>query len=429
MKIKNGAFLISFILIHLSVLAQNNRVNLFLNTREIILTFIAFILLSPVYLFPQEKYYTFSELRGMEDSSGNTHLFYRLYYYKYIPNYEESSSNMYHWDLSADIDTIFLYSGYYYNPAWQGGSGVGQVEFWNNDPSKYIYIYSGGEIDADGGIARYDGKGMQFGIDIPQLIGISRQNDSIVFTGTQTWETFKSTAGGKNFFIINDSVQFYSLDPYQDKVLFGGYDYELLAKSTDGGITYKVFDNFHNVLPVPEILYDKDTSHIYLLHWDTLYVSSDRGNTWEEKLHVQPVANKTAYICIDGSKSGVIYFAYMNNIYYSKNYGENFTLFKTMNQDIVGIYKKSGTDIIYAATEFKLMEITGDSVKILKRLPLSPSMLNFFPLAKGDKWIYKERSTIIPEVKWDGKNFSSGVYLYKITAGDFIAVKKMLLIK
>ena len=40
------------------------------------------------------------------------------------------------------------------------------------------------------------------------------------------------------------------------------------------------------------------------------------------------------------------------------------------------------------------------------------------------------------EVKWDGKNFSSGVYFYriaihsdKITAGNIISVKKMLLIK
>ncbi|MBK8553215.1 MAG: T9SS type A sorting domain-containing protein [Ignavibacteria bacterium] len=33
------------------------------------------------------------------------------------------------------------------------------------------------------------------------------------------------------------------------------------------------------------------------------------------------------------------------------------------------------------------------------------------------------------EVKFDGSNFASGVYFYKITAGNFSAVKRMFLIK
>ncbi len=33
------------------------------------------------------------------------------------------------------------------------------------------------------------------------------------------------------------------------------------------------------------------------------------------------------------------------------------------------------------------------------------------------------------EVSWNASNFSSGIYLYKLTAGDFNLVKKMTLIK
>ena len=33
------------------------------------------------------------------------------------------------------------------------------------------------------------------------------------------------------------------------------------------------------------------------------------------------------------------------------------------------------------------------------------------------------------EITWDARNFSSGVYFYKIKAGDFVDVKKMILIK
>ena len=33
------------------------------------------------------------------------------------------------------------------------------------------------------------------------------------------------------------------------------------------------------------------------------------------------------------------------------------------------------------------------------------------------------------QVDWDGSNYTSGVYFYKLTAGDFVEVKKMLLVK
>jgi hypothetical protein len=33
------------------------------------------------------------------------------------------------------------------------------------------------------------------------------------------------------------------------------------------------------------------------------------------------------------------------------------------------------------------------------------------------------------EVKWDARNFASGMYFYKLTVGEFTAVKKMVLVK
>ncbi|MFI5145287.1 MAG: T9SS type A sorting domain-containing protein, partial [Ignavibacteria bacterium] len=35
----------------------------------------------------------------------------------------------------------------------------------------------------------------------------------------------------------------------------------------------------------------------------------------------------------------------------------------------------------------------------------------------------------IYEVEWDGSNFASGVYFYKLAAGDFVETKKMVLMK
>jgi hypothetical protein len=33
------------------------------------------------------------------------------------------------------------------------------------------------------------------------------------------------------------------------------------------------------------------------------------------------------------------------------------------------------------------------------------------------------------QVEWDGSDFPSGVYFYRIQAGDFVKTKRMLLIK
>lgn len=37
----------------------------------------------------------FSELKGMEDAQGNTHLLYRIHSYQHGPNYESGTNNIY----------------------------------------------------------------------------------------------------------------------------------------------------------------------------------------------------------------------------------------------------------------------------------------------------------------------------------------------
>lgn len=43
--------------------------------------------------------------------------------------------------------------------------------------------------------------------------------------------------------------------------------------------------------------------------------------------------------------------------------------------------------------------------------------------------IYSGKSTIYHVVEFDGRDFASGLYYYRIQAGEFQKVKKMLLIK
>ncbi len=51
----------------------------------------------------------FSELKGMEDAQGNTHLLYRIYSYQILQPfgfYEDNS--LYHFDLGNQKDTLFI---------------------------------------------------------------------------------------------------------------------------------------------------------------------------------------------------------------------------------------------------------------------------------------------------------------------------------
>src|SRR5690606_34605836 len=117
-----------------------------------LLLFIIFLLIVPS-IFSQQNYYTFSELNGMEDNSGNTHKFYRLYNFQKGGGSDSYSNSIYHLDLGDNSDSLFLYTG---RSFLDFSYVILDLEFWNNDPSKYIYCGSSGYTDGTAFIQRYD---------------------------------------------------------------------------------------------------------------------------------------------------------------------------------------------------------------------------------------------------------------------------------
>jgi 5-hydroxyisourate hydrolase-like protein (transthyretin family) len=77
---------------------------------------------------------------------------------------------------------------------------------------------------------------------------------------------------------------------------------------------------------------------------------------------------------------------------------------KRKTSDILFPLSKGGSGVV----SLKVFDITGREVAVLVNENLKPG--NY-------------------EVTFDGNNLSSGIYFYKLSAGDYIQTKKMILIK
>jgi hypothetical protein len=116
-----------------------------------------------------------------------------------------------------------------------------------------------------------------------------------------------------------------------------------------------------------------------------LRISDNKGEpfSWQTKY----TSGSEIFISLNESVSGTIYLADKKNIFLSTDYGNNFNLYKTLDRNIVGIYKKPNSNKLYAATKYKIYEITPDSIHIIKSLPIPEEAFEWLPFNQGDMWV------------------------------------------
>ena len=386
------------------------------------------LLFIPIIL-PQQKYYTFSGLEGLKDTTGNIHLFYRLYYSYNSQNVYEVENSIYHLDLSDSSDTLFLFDGGGYigigDPSY---TSIINFKFWNNDPGEYIYSGVQTVVDPVSLIQRSDE-------DVPSItslgearngnIEISKQNDSLIFAGL-SGNIIKSSNGGRTWDTVSNGKELISLCPYNDNILFAQEGTRLL-KSIDGGKIFSVVDTFST--DYKYFLYDKDSLHIYRIansdNENYLLVSNNNGDvySWEKRFS----SLQKILISIDPFKSGIIYLAAGSTIYYSTDYGASFNLYRMLERKIVGLYA-SAEDTVYVATKYDLYLLirtlarTHDIIKTIKHLAVNPEVLSLYPLKIGNEWIYEKnvemyksryKIKVIKDTTIEGKQY------FKLTNGYF----------
>ncbi len=341
-----------------------------------------------------------SELKGLEDQSGNTHLFYRIYtHFANDPIYEWSN-HIYHWDKFAGADTLFITASGFESPGYNFNKWVSDVDFWNNNPAEFIYCggTTGGPFfEGTAYVRRFDGFNNYFGLfwGTADYVDISSSDDSLLYAGIITDGGFgilKSIDGGRTWDSLSVIYQFLSLNPCYENIYFTEDEERKLFRTTNSGNTFNLVDP--EFLSDTRFYYDPNSQYIYRKANHKLIVSDNLGEQFSWQTVFTKSTTDPFYFSNDISVSGSIFISEGKNIYLSLDFGNNFNLYKSLERKIVDIYKKPNSDKLYAATKYKIYEITPDSIQVIKSLPIPETILSYYPLTIGNKWVYNENTII-----------------------------------
>jgi len=237
---------------------------------------------------------------------------------------------------------------------------------------------------------------------------------------------------GPEAFVIVDTVSANSTQYLDSTVTYLTYTYRLTAFNEFGQSAYS--DTSQVVVPVELTSFNasiKDAG--VLLEWTTATEINNLG--FEIQRNHSDEWETIGFVEGRGTTSEITNYQFFNDLS-DFNFSEKL-LYRLKQIDFNGVFSYSNTvEVDYQVENYSLAQNYPN--------PFNPSTLINFTLARSSFVTLKiynilgnEVTTlvnkVIPggnhEVKFDATGLSSGVYLYSLTAGDFVETKKMLLMK
>jgi len=354
----------------------------------------------------QEKY--FHDLKGFEDSTGTTHLFYRIY--ENIPttcsDFENSfntsveTNDVYHFNTSTEHEVYYLKDREELRPFCD-------YVFYRTpkfihptlDPDSVITI-SGTFGGLWGGYSLRKGftnKGDLINLGIANPLGLNFDPFSkTVVANSPVYELIIKAAGQdfnlrKSFqYSLNDSlwseigtyhdipdsllIDFIvaGVSPYKEGYYVGFSDSSIIL-STDYGETLVEFPDqeyllseFMNV----NARFDADSVSFYISNGSkTFIVQPYKGNPVNEFI----VGASQPIFSVDIDISGGVYFSTDSTLYFSEDYGFQSAELVQFSSKITGLYKKPNSNLLYVLTSEELIGLNVETMerKTLKLLPVS----------------------------------------------------------
>ena len=365
----------------------------------------------------QEKY--FHDLKGIEDSTGTTHLFYRIFeagYSDETGDFHDYTDHIYHFDTHAILDSVFLTS-----------------------KREYSYFYgaynlSGPYLFLDGNIKNYfnvNFKDDEWGNNYNYLRGF---NGSFFDTGQNTINAVSQIrTDSSKILTLNLDTKSVLVILNSDSLPSIHYPYSRLVKASDpeeycfsipeepcvlGASDSVLIYDFNNL----RFKTQTDTIAFFQRN-DSLFYSHDLGKTmvlnntelpWSKITEIEQISDtghllaqtdsrrffvdqehnpdsSSVFISNEARDEWTSIFSDTNRVYTASVYnnhivfigsGHNIyiwdspkplSVFVETEYEISGLYYKTGTEILYALTTEELLEININtkSVTILKTLPTS----------------------------------------------------------
>jgi hypothetical protein len=325
-----------------------------------------------------------SELRGITDSAGVAHLFYRVY-----TQWDDGYTNhIYHYDTATKSDSLYLRDSYGpFMPDEYAGIRLKELSFFDADPQKYIGIIEYCDMECSEAVLRFDfhesgGTFQEF--DYLQTSGDEnsrvyvRHNQSttlISFDGGITWPDFFEINNGS----VPDSLildfPLITLSPFDPALMFGiDPDADsVLLRSTDAGVSHESAEVPFRLLD-RHIYFDSDDQHIYAAGIQDevigLYKSTQRGEpgSWQylRTLESEPV------IYADRENHGQLYIVGGNTILQSTDFGDTFSPYHEHSLPVTGLYKGQADNELYFTTDERLYALRSGEEELLREILVSP---------------------------------------------------------
>jgi hypothetical protein len=368
----------------------------------------------------------FHDLRGFEDSSATTQLFYRIYepdirecsYEENGETYINSSdlykNHLYNLDTETLSDSIFLKAQSQTRPICEVlPTNLEQFIFLDNGFSKPISIYrSIYGLNGSTVLKTYDDHIFELGIDNPLGLNYQKTTNSLIVTSPSEDLVIKSLPDynpilkksyrfpldkdslwdGKSYYddypdslLIDFSVL--GIVEYDEDIFIGFKDSSLVISYDSGETSEVIINNFFEEYPYfgtsfEPLIIDPSSPVFYLrnnkdyirngITYDIIRVKrfgTFNDYVWEDDELLKDSNKKR--ISIDASNSGHLYLSDTTRVFFSEDYGETMQEILEFEEEVTGLYKKPNSDILYVLTKNNLFEVENGQATSIKQVPIS----------------------------------------------------------